>query len=215
MRSRVNGGLIFSEITKFNQRSSFSRLMVVLALLCGIFLATHWAPWQDREIALDLGEPWEEMRQRSTAKIGPAFKGDSWFQMPGSDARLRLIDPQYGFVTPLARFFTVSFDNDGNVRSLRMSPQVEPLPLEEILKIVVDLQNQWRAGGWELYFPDEFPAIEDTVEWREHLKDRRGRTFWRGGSRYMIRLYISRFYSNKYDDPRYLITMQLSGPRRD
>ena len=193
---------------------NFSKAAIILALLCGIVLATQCAPWQDREIALDLGEPWEEMRQRSTAKIGPAVEGRFWFRMPSSDARLRLIDPEYGFVTPLARFFTINFDGS-KVGSVRMSPQVEPLPLEETLKTVVNLQNQWRAGGWELYFPDEFPAIEDTVEWREHLKDRRGRTFWRGGSRYMIRLYISRFYSNKYDDPRYLITMQLSGPRRD
>jgi len=199
----------------FTKPYRLSKALVVFFVVCIVVILAWCTPWQDREIALDVGEPWEEMRQRSTAKIGPAVEGRFWFRMPSSDARLRLIDPQYGFVTPLARFFTVSFDNDGNVRSLRMSPQVEPLPLEEILKIVVDLQNQWRAGGWELYFPDEFPAIEDTVEWREHLKDRRGRTFWRGGSRYMIRLYISRFYSNKYDDPRYLITMQLSGPRRD
>ena len=202
-------------MNNFSEKLSFSKVAIILALLCGFFLVTQWAPWQDREIALDLGEPWEEMRQRSTARIGPAIDGYSWFQMPSSDARLRLVDPQYGFVTPIARSFTIGFDDEYNIENVRLSPQVEPLSLDETLKVVIELQNQWLSAGWEPYYPGEFPALADTPQWREHLEERRGVTYWRGGSKYMVRLYISRFFSQKYDEQRYLVTMQLSRPNPD
>jgi hypothetical protein len=50
------------------------------------------------EIALLIGEPYEAMRQRSSASIDPAVPGHSWFNVPKSNARLRFADPQFGFV---------------------------------------------------------------------------------------------------------------------
>ncbi|MCX2901708.1 hypothetical protein ORL50_28700, partial [Pseudomonas mandelii] len=91
----------------------------------------------DPEISLVIGEPWEDMRKRSTADIGPAIPGHYWFRSIESDARLRFNDPQYGFVTPLARFFTISFD-DEKISNVRMSPQIEPLLLDDTLQIVLD-----------------------------------------------------------------------------
>eukprot|EP01038_Epipyxis_sp_PR26KG_P000575 gene575-805_t len=99
------------------------------------------------EIALVLGEPWEDMRQRSNVSIGPAVAGYYWGAIPKSDARLRFIDPQYGFVSPPARFFMIRY-NDMRVADLSLSPQVEPLLLDDTLKVVLDLQEQWRKGGW-------------------------------------------------------------------
>lgn len=93
------------------------------------------------EIALMLGEPWEDMRQRSSASIEPAIFGYFWGRLPKSDARLRFMDSDYGFVTPKARFFTVSFESDETVSSVRISPQVEPLLLDDTLKVVLDLQD--------------------------------------------------------------------------
>ncbi|HEX4843792.1 MAG TPA: hypothetical protein VFV57_08970, partial [Limnobacter sp.] len=103
-----------------------------------------------KEIALIIGEPWKDMQARSSASIGPVIEEDNWYRMPKELAYLRFADPKYGFVTPPAKFFTVSFDEKANIRSVRMSPQVEPLPLEEALKVVLDLQDQWRKGGWVL-----------------------------------------------------------------
>lgn len=199
----------------FNKKSILSKPLIRLFVVCAVVLWICWIPSQDREIALDLCEPWEDMRQRSTARIGPAIDGYSWFQMPSSDARLRLVDPQYGFVTPIARSFTIGFDDDYNIENVRLSPQVEPLSLDETLEVVIGLQDQWLSAGWEPYYPGEFPVFADTPQWREHLEERGGRTYWRGGSKYMVRLYISRFFSQKYDEQRYLVTMQLSRPNPD
>ncbi|MCX2901035.1 hypothetical protein ORL50_25185, partial [Pseudomonas mandelii] len=114
------------------RRSLFA--LAIVAVLSATLIQTLS---DDPEIALVIGEPWEDMRHRSSATIDPAIPGRSWFMIPKSDARLRFTDSQYGFVTPLARFFVVTF-SDELIRSVRMSPQIEPLLLDDTLKVVLD-----------------------------------------------------------------------------
>ncbi|ARB29944.1 hypothetical protein HX787_17805 [Pseudomonas tolaasii] len=168
----------------------------------------------DPEIALMLGEPWEDMRQRSSAGIDPAIPGHHWFRTPKSDARLRLADPQYGFTTPLARFFTIGFD-DERVGSIRMSPQVEPLLLDETLKIALDLQDQWRKAGWDPIRVESDPSLADTPEWRARLRNVNlgGTSYWRAGNKYQVMLVVGRFRDDRYPlEERYLMTLSLAGP---
>ncbi|WP_017256330.1 hypothetical protein [Pseudomonas tolaasii] len=166
------------------------------------------------EIALMLGEPWEDMRQRSSASIGPAIPGHVWGRLPTSDARLRFIDSQYGFVTPLARFFTVMFE-DERVGSIRMSPQVEPLLLDETLKIALDLQDQWRKAGWAPIRVESDPPLADTPEWRARLRNVNlgGTSYWRAGDKYQVMLVVGRFRDDRYPlEERYLMTLSLAEP---
>lgn len=168
----------------------------------------------EAEIALMIGEPWEDMRQRSSASIGPAIPGHSWFNVPKSDARLRFVDPQYGFVTPLARFFTVSF-TDEKVRSVRMSPQIEPLLLDDTLKVVLDLQDQLRNTGWTAIRVNEDPPFADTPQWRARLRDvnKGGTSYWHAGNQYQVMLIVNRFRDqNRPTEERYLITLSLATP---
>ena len=85
-----------------------------------------------KEIALIIGEPWKNMQTRSTAKIADDIPDEIWYQMPKELAYLRFADPNYEFTTPPAKYLSISF-NRGIVYSVRMSPQVEPLPLQEAL----------------------------------------------------------------------------------
>ena len=48
------------------------------------------------------------------------------------------------------------------ISSVRMSPQIEPLLLDETLKVVLDLQEQWRQGGWTPIRVKDFPSFADT-----------------------------------------------------
>ena len=167
------------------------------------------------EIALLLGEPWENMRQRSSAAIAPAIPGQYWGRLPKSDARLRFIDPEYGFVTPLARFFTVSFDKEQRVSSIRMSPQIEPLLLDDTLKVVLDLQEQWHKAGWKPVRDESNPPFADTPEWRAQLRDvnRGGSTYWRANNQYQVMLVVGRFRDDsRPTEERYLITLELATP---
>lgn len=192
------------------------RLLGISLLILIFMLTLRWITYalsDDPEIALTLAELWEDMRQRSSAKIAPAIPNEIWFRVPKSDARLRFIDPKYGFVTPLARFFTIGFIN-GKVRNIRMSPQVEPLLLDDALKVVLDLQDQWRRQGWFVSSPRSDPPMSDTPEGRIRVRGiLGGRTFWQAEDKYQIMLMLNRFQDDKRpNEERYLISLSLSEP---
>ena len=191
------------------------KVALILVVLLAV-MTVHWvvqAFAKDPEIALIYGEPWEDMRQRSSAAISPALPGRVWFGMPKSDARLRFIDPQYGFETPLARFFTIGFKNE-RVTDVRMSPQIEPLSLDDALKVVLDLQDQWHQQGWFVSSPRSDPPITDTPQGRNKIRGvLGGRTFWQASDKYQIMLGIGRFKDKKNpDQERFLITLELAKP---
>lgn len=180
--------------------------------LTAVRLGAHQSA--EPEIGLTIGEPYEAMRQRSSAAIDSAIPGHVWYNIPKSDARLRFIDLQYGFTTPLARFFTVSFRDD-RVDSVRMSPQIEPLPLDDTLKIVLDLQAQWRKGGWTPIRVRDDPPFADTPQWRAQLRDvnKGGVAYWQAGNKYQAMLVVGRFKDENHpSEERYLITLALAKP---
>ncbi|MES2870870.1 MAG: hypothetical protein V4749_15005 [Pseudomonadota bacterium] len=196
------------------QINGWRQWLCIAALVLLAAATLRWFLADEPEIALIYGEPWEDMRQRSSASILPAIPGHYWFRMPMSDARLRFIDPQYGFVTPLARFFTISFHNE-RVANIRMSPQIEPLLLDDALKIVLDLQDQWRLQGWFVSSPKSDPPIADTPQWRAQLRDvnKGGRTFWQAGDKYQIMLNLHRFKDYKHpNEERYLVSLAIAKP---
>ncbi|PTT24534.1 hypothetical protein DBR18_27475, partial [Pseudomonas sp. HMWF021] len=132
--------------------------------------------------------------------------------MPKTDARLRFIDSQYGFETPLARFFTLTFV--GNlVSDIRMSPQIEPLLIDDALKVVVDLQAQWCAKGWKPMGTRRNPTMADTPEWRAYVRQDvpPGRSYWQAGDKYQAMLLLEQFRDSRHpDQERYLITLEVA-----
>jgi hypothetical protein len=157
------------------------------------------------------------MRQRSSADIDPVIPDEISFKIPKSDARLRLSDRQYGFVTPPARFFAILFRNE-RITSVRMSPQIEPLLLEDAVAVVLDLQEQWRRAGWKPILTDNFPSFVDTPQSRDRLRDvnRSSTAYWQAGDKYQVRLGVNRFRDDKRpEEERYLITMELADAWRE
>ncbi|WP_223529760.1 hypothetical protein [Pseudomonas sp. GL-R-19] len=192
-------------------RRSFSLLAVAALLTAAAIQVLSDEP----EIALLIGEPYEAMRQRSSAAIGPAIPGQVSFNIPKTDARLRFMDPEYGFITPLASFFTIIY-NQEVINSVRMSPQIEPLLLDDTLKVVLDLQEQWRKAGWVPIRLKDYPSFADTPQWRAQLRDvnKGGTAYWRAGNKYQLMLVVSRFRDNKRPtEERYLITLGIHRSR--
>jgi hypothetical protein len=187
-------------------------LLIILSVL-----VVRWAIEvlsDDPEIALEMGGTYEDMHKRSSASFSPLIRGHVWFGIPSTDARLRFIDPQYEFMTPQARFFTVTFD-DNVIISIRMSPQVEPLLLDDALKVALDLQDQWRKGGWRVAGAARYPPFADTPEWRAQLRDvnKGGKAYWKAGKKYQVTMYMNRFkYDKRPDEERYLITLSIGEP---
>lgn len=170
--------------------------------------------WNDPVVVVEIGGTYESMMERSTTRFSPLIRGHIWAGSPKSDARLRFIDPQFGFETPLARFLSVGFD-DNVVDDLRMSPQIEPLLIDDAMKVVVDLQNQWCAKGWKPMGTQGDPTIADTPEWRAYVRQGvlPGVSFWQAGDKYQAMLILARFRDSRHlDQERYLITLAVAEP---
>ncbi|MBD2781646.1 hypothetical protein ID852_18450 [Xenorhabdus sp. 42] len=201
-----------SQLQRIGQQRGglFLALLIVLGVTTVYLYHSFYS--KEPEIALVIGEPYEDMRQRSSADIAPHLPGHAWYNIPKTDARLCFIDPKYGFVTPLARFFTVMFDN-GIIDGVRMSPQIEPLLYDDAIKVVLDLQDQWRKAGWVLtrgYHP-----LVNTPEAHDSLRKMKGTgiTFWQADDKYQIMLNMARFKDDRHpDEERYLITLAIAKP---
>ncbi|MEB0076398.1 hypothetical protein QN386_05570 [Pseudomonas sp. CCI3.2] len=167
--------------------------------------------WYEREIVVEIGGTYEHMRQQSSARFSPPYPdgGISWGGAK-SNARLRFVDPQYGFITPIGTHFTMGFR--GNIiEDIRISPQIEPLLLEDALKVVLDLQEQWRRGGW--LDKKKFPPFADTPQWRAQLRDKGGTTDWYAGDKYQAMLIMHRFKDRKHpEEERYKIILSVAKP---
>ncbi|PHM38172.1 hypothetical protein Xmau_03559 [Xenorhabdus mauleonii] len=194
-------------------RRSSGLIFALLIVLClaGIYLYHSFYSAQP-EIALVVGEPYEDMRQRSSADIAPHLPGHAWYSVPKTDARLHFIDPKYGFVTSPARFFTVMFDG-GIIDGVRMSPQIEPLLYDDAINIVLDLQDQWRKAGWVL--TKGYRPLVNTPEAHDSLRKMKGTgiTFWQADDKYQVMLNMARFKDDRYpNEERYLITLAIAKP---
>jgi hypothetical protein len=190
------------------------RYWFCLALLA-VWAAFVARSWYEREIALEIGGTYEEMLKRSSARFSSPYPGGGiWWGGPASDVQLRFIDPQYGFVTPTGTFFSVGF-KDSIIGDVRISPQIEPLLLDEALKVVLDLQEQWRRGGWMDKKQKNFPPFADTPEWRAQLRDENkgSKTYWYAADKYQATLTMNRFKDRKRpEEERYKIILSVSKP---
>lgn len=186
----------------------FSALLVVLTYAGACQAIDYLTP--PKEIALIIGEPWKDMQARSTARIGDDIPDEIWFREPIDLAYLRFADPEYGFITPPAKFFSIVF-NRGKVFSVRMSPQLEPLPLQDALNIILNLQDQWRKSGWDLDDPVGFPAYENSPKWIEELKKCiADSTYWDAGEKYELMVVASCYKDERHpNEQRYLVTISM------
>lgn len=166
------------------------------------------------EVVLTLGQSYEQVRLQSRSTLPPASKYNSMNLYVERPAILRFDDPQYGFVTPAAKFLSIYAAQRGRVSIVTLSPQIETLPLGQAMAIVLDLQKQWRQQGWHPVRLQNFSPITDAPDMIERI--RRGedpKTFWQAAGKYQAALDIRRFvHEDGPKDERYLITLELSGP---
>ncbi|MEB0077443.1 hypothetical protein QN386_07155 [Pseudomonas sp. CCI3.2] len=186
-------------------------LLIVVALLAAYVLRS----WYEREIALVIGGTYEEMRQQSSARFTSPYPGGGiWPAVPHSDVQLRFTGPQFGFITPKSAELLVVFKDD-IVQSLTIHPHIEPLLLDDALKVVLELQDQWRRGGWIDRNHKKYPPFADTPQWRARLRDanKGGTTYWYAGDKYQATLTVHRFEDRKHpEEERYKITLEVAKP---
>jgi hypothetical protein len=185
-------------------------LVLGFAAVWGIYVKARPAD----EVVLTIGEPYTQVRQQSRSTL-PVLTRDNriglYIRRP---AVLRFSDPHYGFVTPAAKFLSLYADESGKVVAVTLSPQVEPLPLDEAMAVFIGLQDQFQRGGRKPFRVNRSSPIEDTRDTRAQIRHCAAPTsYWQGGNNYQISLNIRCFRSDdRPNDERYLITLDLGAP---
>jgi len=131
-----------------------------IAILAGFIATALW--WYSHTpeptvLSFRLGQTFEQVVMDSTY---PALKhanrpaddpgggkfGAIWVTEPA--VIIRFTDPKHGFILPPTKFAGLAFSENQAV-SLATSPMLDPLPFDEAVAILKNLQNQFKAGGWE------------------------------------------------------------------
>ncbi|WP_288108685.1 hypothetical protein [Limnobacter sp.] len=166
-------------------------------------------------IELYIGEPWDEMQENSTAFIKNPADMLVGYESPEYPSQLFFDDKKFHFHTPKAKFFVVLFNEKKKVHSIRISPQMDLLPIDDILKIIVDIENQLKENGWFLVLPKENPAFENNQYWRNKILHARNgaSTYWQAADKYQVAISVGGYDDNNWkNEKRYLISMSIGKP---
>ena len=79
----------------FSKKSALFGLCAVLIIVVLCVRLCARAQGKELEVALTIGEPYENMRKRSSAEMPPEIPNEISFSMPKTDARLHFMDKKY------------------------------------------------------------------------------------------------------------------------
>jgi hypothetical protein len=152
----------------------------VAAILAGIAAVTIW--WYSRTpeptvLAFRLGQTFEQVVKNSTYPAmersnrpaedpGDHKFGAIWVTEPA--VIIRFTDPKHGFTLPPTKFAGLAFSENQAV-SLATSPMLDPLPFDEAVAILENLQNQFKSGGWEPWEENDSTWFDLTPEGKKRL----------------------------------------------
>ena len=184
-------------------------------VLLGAVLIWVLIPSKPKEVALYIGQPFDEIQKSSTYPLDPWYPRNGWTQFITKPVVLRFSDPKYGFVLPPTKLLSISYSNS-RVIIVDASPQLETLPLDEALALAESIRAQLIKGGWVLDEDDleqeGYPEVYSRISQYPGGPKGRGPTqYWRADNKY--RLY---FYFRRFTDPdgkwngKYLITIEVS-----
>lgn len=124
----------------------------------GLFAAGTWSYFWIPEptiLAFRVGQPFEEVVRHSTFPVMarsnlPADDsrgfGATWVQEPA--VIICFDDPEHGFILPPTKFAALTYTHN-TAAVLSTSPMLEKLPFDEAVAVLENLQNQFKAGGWQ------------------------------------------------------------------
>lgn len=81
---------------------------------------------------------------------------------------IRFTHPKHGFTLPPTTFAALSFSKN-KASSLATSPMLEAVPFDEAVAVLENLQNQFRAGGWEPWEKNDSVWFDLSPEGRRRL----------------------------------------------
>lgn len=153
------------------------RSLFVLAGLAVVAAYWHYRTPEPTVLSFRLGQSFEEVARNSTYPVmersnlpaedpGGGQFGETWVTEPA--VIIRFTDPEHGFTLPPTNFAALGFDHNV-AATLSTSPMLKKLPFDEAIAVLENLQNQFKAGGWEPYKGDDSDWFDLTPEGKKRL----------------------------------------------
>lgn len=153
------------------------RRRLVLAGLVGAGLWWYYRTPEPTLLSFRIGQTFEEVVESSTYPVMersnlPADDpsdggfGATWVTEPA--VIIRFNDPKHGFTLPPTKFAALGFDHNV-ATTLATSPMLDKLPFHKAVAMLENLQNQFKAGGWEPWPDDGSKWFDLTPEGKKRL----------------------------------------------
>jgi len=129
-------------------------------------------------LSFRVGQSFEEVVKASTYPVMERsnlpsdtadLTGDTFVTEPA--VVLCFNDPQHGFTLPPTKFAFVGYMHNV-VDTVSTSPMLDKLPFDQAVAVLEDLQNQFKAGGWEPWAKDGSTWFDLTPEGKKQLYKR-------------------------------------------
>ena len=153
----------------------YGRIIILAGFLAAVIWGLSGTP-EPTILAFRLGQTFEQViRDSSYPALArsnrPADDPDNkfgaiWVTEPA--VIIRFTDPKHGFTLPPTKFAALTFAENQAV-SLATSPMVDPLPFDEAVAILENLQNQFKTSGWEPWTKDDSTWFDLTPEGKNRL----------------------------------------------
>lgn len=138
------------------------------------------APVTPTVLSFHVGQTFEEVVRASTYPVmkrsnlpadDPSGSkwGATWVTEPA--VIIRFNDPKHGFTLPPTKFAALTFEHN-TALTLSTSPMLDKLPFDEAVAVLENLQNQFKAGGWEPWKNDRSAWFDLTPEGKKRLYER-------------------------------------------
>lgn len=196
-------------------RRSKKSIVIILALsLIGAIWQIYTTFKPSDIVVLRLGESYEQVRERSRSTL--PSRDPSWGPLASVIAKLHFDDPEYGFTTPVSVFLSMGYSGpqNSNVDSVQLSPQLEPLSIDEVLTIVMNIQDQLLKRGWHPFQYSRMRPIEDTPQFRRLIRECDfPMSVWNGGEKFQVTIDVGcHSIPQQPGKERYVVTLEL-GPQ--
>lgn len=148
---------------------------LILAGLAGAGLWWYNHTPEPTLLSFRIGQTFEEVVASSTYPVMERSNlpsddstqfGVTWVTEPA--AIIRFTDSVHGFTLPPTKFASLGFHHNV-ATTLSTSPMLDKLPFRKAVSLLENLQNQFKAGGWEPYDVHESKWFDLTPEGKKQL----------------------------------------------
>ena len=139
-------------------KSSHCRRLALIGII-GAGLSWYYRTPEPTLLSFRIGQTFEDVVKSSTYPVmersnrpaddpSDGQHGATWVTEPA--VTIRFNDPKHGFTLPPTKFAALGFDHNV-ATTLATSPMLDKLSFDRAAAVLENLQNQFKAGGWEPY----------------------------------------------------------------